>query len=94
MAGKEKFIGGDSFDGPNFLAALRLQDLVNEDRRERVGQAVENLFQFFPIRGSIFGFGMNGEPPGLYSFVSFTVEGGGGVSSSAEAEVLISSMPR
>jgi hypothetical protein len=94
MAGKEKFIGGDSFVGPNSLAALRLQDPVNKDRRERVGKAVENLFQFFPIRGSIFGLDMNGKPPGLYYFVSFSVEGGGGVSSSAVAEVLTSSIPR
>jgi hypothetical protein len=94
MAGEEEFIGADPFDSSDPFAALRLQDPVNEDRRERIGQTVENLFQFFPIRGSIFGFGMNGKPPGPYSFAFFSVEGGGGVSSSVEAEVLISSIPR
>jgi hypothetical protein len=63
MAGKEKFIGGDSFDSPDPFAALRLQNAINEQGRERMGQTVENLFQFFPIQRCIFGFGMNGKPP-------------------------------
>ena len=69
-------------------------DGIDQDCRERMGKAVENLFQLFPIRGGIFEFDRNGKPPGLYSLVSFPVEGGGVVSSSVEAEVLISSIPR
>ena len=94
MAGEEKFIDGYSFDSADFFAFLRFQDPVNQNRRERMRKNGENLFQFFPIHGSIFGFGMNGKPPGPYCFVSFSVEGGAGGSSSAEAEVLISSIPR
>ena len=59
-----------------------------------MGQAVEDLFQFFPIQRSFFGFGMNGKPPKIYSFFSFSTAGEGGVSSSEEAEVLMSSIPR
>jgi len=50
MTREEEFIGGDSFDGSNPLAALRLQDPVNDDRRERMGQTMENLLQLFSIR--------------------------------------------
>ena len=95
MARKKELIGGDSFYGPDSLARFRFQNPVDQERRVRMGKTMKGFFQLFPIQGGIFRLGMNGKPPGGYSLgVLSGVEGEGGVSSSPEAEVLMSSIPK
>jgi len=94
VARKEEFVGGDSFDGPDSLARFRLQNPVNEERRERMGKAVKGIFELLSIQGRIFRLGMNGKPPRSYSFFSLSGGETADDSSSEEAEVLMSSIPK
>jgi hypothetical protein len=94
MARKKKFIGGNSFDGPDSLTRFRFQNPVDQERRERMGKTMKGFFQLLPIQSGIFRLRMNGKPPRSYSFFSLSGGETADDSSSEEAEVLMSSIPK
>jgi len=74
----ERIIGGNALDGSDSLARFGFQNPVDQERRERMGKTVKDLFQFFPIQGRIFRLGMNRILPELILWLIYREKGKAG----------------